>query len=1449
MMLYYERGKKMKRKIISVSLFITLVMVMVSVAFTSVNALTMKDITDKLEKKILQDFTGFQPYGNENIWYNTGFAETPACDAEKGFYFTEVGTENNLGVANVKIKKLQTNDCSKAKYLTVKFQKNSVPKSFQAIFSFDVAGGWGWVGLYGSGDPNVYYDNGGKELSKASYTVTSDNNKELKFEVGSSDMVMVYIPVSSIKMPNGADAGSQLFGMNSFGIQFTDLGNKGTAVANKDAVSIREMAMYISYGADDEPTPSGDSYTKGFEETVLQDFKSSLSISTQWPSSWNNPGFDVWYNSDLTNLPALDQNGKGMYISDTGAKVHGKAGFKVMKFTTNDLTDAKYLAITFKKNGISGSFKINISFVMKGDDVVLNNSAPIYYDNGSAEMKKTFVVQETNAFNRFVTFETGSSGVVKAYIPLTALSNPYTGGIISADQIKNVNAVSLDFADLGNKENASIANSNAVSVRKISMYKPIAEKVIPDDETPAGDAYVEKMSKAVVQDFQTALNVGVAWPASFENPGIDLWYNIELTNTPAFSKNKGLYFTDDGMAQAHGNANFQIFRLQERDFSLARYVVFTFRKNELSGSFKTIFSFVISGKEDIVLADKTKVMYDNGSTELKEAVVTQVGDQFNRQLTFETGTANVIKAYVPVSALRHAYSGREMPLEKYLTVNSVGVKFVDLGNSDNAELSNANAVSLKEIAIYNYNGGNQLEVPNAPTTDAKELVKGLYHLEHQNFSDFKNYKVKNGLYNGDIALVGSASVAYNKDKGLYFKNGGTPLAVGIQALKTSDFASVKYIAVTFQKNDVTGAFRAKFNFAKKPGRCGNYDISMFYGTDARVYYDNGSGIKTAVPDIDDMMTFEIGNVKDVSTVTVYIPTEYLYSKYDALGNTCTLRKITSEDLVNINSVVISFADIGNRGNAALTNEKAISIKNISTYLLQNDEVVLPTERIVLQDFKNVNMDLLYQDPSNTNKMTPVLKNGELSLQSDKGHFDLVVADLMTRSVTGIEYLAVTIRFKEATSLQLGVSFECETGNYGTGNNKIGTPVPYYIDDGFRIRKVNTPNVGGGTWVGPIISKPFNQDEVTLYLPMTSIFNDEDGVEGIGKLFFKNIHISSGWARSIDWIDENVDNPAYLWKLEDAFSITKIEALGSNFMTKSTDHKALGATKVIKDFSKVDTKSLEFDLDNAEASVEPNVRNSALWFDNLMERFEPESYIIDMYNTDIKTSDFTGADYLAVNLRGSKLGSTSYFTLSIEDENSRPFDYWGDNVYLQAENGEIYKLPYDGRVAINHQQYGLNVTALFPMEFFQLSIFYLEDDYSPIDLTKIDCVHTGLYYGKSLGRLAISSIALIGNGVKPIVEEESDFEQDSDFEEETEYENTDYEQVDIQEIETVNETESGKSPKKIIKKQIVKKIITKGKADNLKLIILIVGASVVVLAVAATSIIICKRKRKKKSLQA
>lgn len=146
---------------------------------------------------------------------------------------------------------------------------------------------------------------------------------------------------------------------------------------------------------------------------------------------------------------------------------------------------------------------------------------------------------------------------------------------------------------------------------------------------------------------------------------------------------------------------------------------------------------------------------------------------------------------------------------------------------------------------------------------------------------------------------------------------------------------------------------------------------------------------------------------------------------------------------------------------------------------------------------------------------------------------------MARNLNGMEYLAVTIRYKEATSLQIGLGMLFGGMSYGTGDNNGGQK-SYYVDDGQRIREVKTPDVEYGNWVGAIVPAPTNGDIVTLYLPLSQLKTYGSPID---KSLLTGVYLSSGWARSEGWIDETVENPPYLWELEDAFSVLKIEAVG------------------------------------------------------------------------------------------------------------------------------------------------------------------------------------------------------------------------------------------------------------------------------------------------------------------
>ena len=402
-----------------------------------------------------------------------------------------------------------------------------------------------------------------------------------------------------------------------------------------------------------------------------------------------------------------------------------------------------------------------------------------------------------------------------------------------------------------------------------------------------------------------------------------------------------------------------------------------------------------------------------------------------------------------------------------------------------------------------------------------------------------------------------------------------------------------------------------------------------------------------------------------------------------------------------------------------------------------DEITLPAERVTLQDFKNVDTDkLIHWEEERDWK--PVVENNELYLKGESGYFNLMVTDLMARNMEGMEYIAVTIRYKKATSLQIGLGLLFGGMSYGTGDNNGGQK-SYYVDDGQRIREAKTPDVEMGNWVGPIVPAPISGDIVTLYLPLDQMRTYGSPID---KSLLTGVYLSSGWARSEGWIDESVENPPYLWALEDAFSVLKIEAVGSGFVREEKDVSVPADSKTLTDFTQ-QKDDLNYELDNAEAAVEPVVRDGRLWFDDLMGRFAPDTYVIDTTNEKLSTYNFNGATYLAVNLSGETERDTSYVTMALEDADFRQFDFAGERIYVVAEDGKVYSVSYDGRAGINHQFYGKNVTALFPLEDFELSIYYFGNDYSPLDLSKMGSVRLGLYAGTRYSPVGLQSLALVG----------------------------------------------------------------------------------------------------------
>lgn len=903
--------KSLRKKVVSIVLATLITVMALPVGMFAVQATTAQDITSGLTKILLQDLTDFEPWG-PNIWYSTGMADAPACNAEKGLFFTQTGTDGVLGEANIRIYTLKTRSCLDTDYLTVTFQKNQVSGSFKTAFVFDINIGWGYVGLYGNGDPNVYYDNGGDSLVKAEYAVMGDNNKELTFNVGSSSTITVYIPMASITIPNGAAIDSvslQKMTLNSFGIQFTDMGNKGTEISNENAVSVRELAMYCNIVADDA-TVAGDAYTSKFEEITLQDFSGDIALS------------DLWYNQGVTNTPCFNPLNKGLFISDEGGHF-GSGRVHVNKLITNDITDAEYLAVTFRKNGISDSFSVTL-YLASGEHI-LKSGSEILYDNGSDTLQKAVVGSDNS-----LTLATGTSNIVKAYIPVSSICSMYVDDFpIDDNAKKSFTTFGMDFINLGNKD-TEIPNSNAVSVKKISMYKP---KTILDDETPAADAFVNGLQKSVLQDFNSSLANGTWWPGDdWSNPGLDVWYNPDLTNTPTVnSYDKGLYFADNGTSRCE--ANIKIAKLASKDITDAEYIAVTFRKNSIS-SFKLNVNFMMGFRGEVVIRNGAEIYYDNGSETLQKATVVQEGDAYSRFITLDAGDINVVKMFIPVSDLTDM-AGKHISAEQIENLDCIGFYFVNLGNK-NTQIPDSDAVSIREIAIY-----KSTPVADDETVAGDALVSGLKKSVLQDFKSYLNVGEMIGSWDEPLCDVYynselSSTPAFDlNNKGLYVSNGnihGTE-NLAVTKLNTHNLFDAEYLAVTFRKNSLDGQFKVKFDIVAF-----NNDFVLAEGTE--VLYDNGDAqLQKAVADENNTVTFTTGTA---NVVKAYIPVSLLVNLYNGVA-------IARNDLNYTQGIFFDFEDLGNKENPEALNSDMVSIREISVYSLNLNLNVNQDELVDIDD--------------------------------------------------------------------------------------------------------------------------------------------------------------------------------------------------------------------------------------------------------------------------------------------------------------------------------------------------------------------------------------------------------------------------------------------------------------------------------------------------------------------
>ena len=1054
---------------------------------------------------------------------------------------------------------------------------------------------------------------------------------------------------------------------------------------------------------------TADALVEGMSRLTLQDFKNFTIKQGETVHKYCWSSYNNYNDGDGVDLQ-IDAAGKGLYVTNEKNK-KGEAEYWIYALNKTAFVEGEYLAVTLKKNSVKTSFQAAFALGTNAFGFAVSDGAEVYYDTGDGALKTA----ATTGTVGLRTYTVGSGEAVTVYLPLSGFVNKdNTAQSMTAADLGDVQNLQIIFADLGNKNDADVANADAVSLRDVSLYLKKGLKT--------ADELTKNMPKSVLQDFKNfTIKQGETvhrWPYSPHNNYNDE-QGVELLVDAA---GKGLYVAND--KNKKGEAAFWVYIKEKSQFPAGQYLAVTLKKNSVKSSFEAALALGTSGFGFTVPA-ATDVYYDNGSGTLK--IAAPVGDTDSR--TYRTGTADTVTVYLPVDKFVRSDNASVGIAQTDLSdIQNLQLIFSDLGNKNDADVANEDAVSLREIALYTAAPAGPDESDWRPT-GTKVLVQDFAdgdgalnarRYKSQYAENPVSMEVKNGALVVDKTTVENQSADFfllDIDKRNW--TGAEYLAMTCEVLEDPDTNTNPYrTGLYLSFGGMIGGMPYFINDGATAAAG-----SRYWSKDGKYYEMTAkTGVAFHYPDA-------YAGLAKGDTFTAYVRIADLQYQWGEHA------PITAAQLAYLDGVSMILPR-NKDGNAMLAvQEIALYGENIQPE--PGDEITLPAERVTLQDFKNVDTDkLLHWEEERDWK--PVVENNELYLKGESGYFNLMVTDLMARNMEGMEYIAVTIRYKKATSLQIGLGLLFGGMSYGTGDNNGGQK-SYYVDDGQRIREAKTPDVEMGNWVGPIVPAPISGDIVTLYLPLDQMRTYGSPID---KSLLTGVYLSSGWARSEGWIDESVENPPYLWALEDAFSVLKIEAVGSGFVREEKEVSVPADSKTLTDFTQ-QKDDLNYELDNAEAAVEPVVRDGRLWFDDLMGRFAPDTYVIDTTNEKLSTYNFNGATYLAVNLSGQTERDTSYVTMALEDANLRQFDFAGERIYVVAEDGKVYSVSYDGRAGINHQFYGKNVTALFPLEDFELSIYYFGNDYSPLDLSKMGSVRLGLYAGTRYSPVGLQSLALVG----------------------------------------------------------------------------------------------------------
>lgn len=469
---------------------------------------------------------------------------------------------------------------------------------------------------------------------------------------------------------------------------------RGLTIAVAVALLLSMVPLAL-FSATAEIPGTAEALVEGMPRVTLQDFSAFTPVhpTTIWGYPWSGWNEN---NADQGVLLQNDGAGKGLYVQTEGNK-KGTAEYDVyITDTDKAFVRGEYLAVQLRKNGVTGSFAVCFGLGTSGFSFILPEDAVIPYDvDGTLQQAGAATGELSTRGGAVRTYTVGTAETVTVYLPVAQFVRTDTKAPMTAADRADVTNIQILFSDLGNKNDTSLENANAISVRQFAVY---TEKTT-NDPTPAGDKLVEGKKMTVLQDFAGALTIA-------DSDEADVWYSPYWTYPPTLHESRGLCFGDTtadngtfGDDRGKGAVNnIAVRRLATHDFSGADYLAVTFRRNAITGTFVSVVQMVVTDAAgtnlDMVLAPGIKVFYDNGSTALQETVVPESA-MYQRTLTFQTGSANVVKAYIPLSG----FVG--LTAELMQQVRWVNFQFADLGNREGyPAIANADAVSIREIALY-----------------------------------------------------------------------------------------------------------------------------------------------------------------------------------------------------------------------------------------------------------------------------------------------------------------------------------------------------------------------------------------------------------------------------------------------------------------------------------------------------------------------------------------------------------------------------------------------------------------------------------------------------------------------------------------------------------------------------------------------------------------------------